>query len=196
MKIYYCRDLRQEKSLHSLAYLLLEEALKREYPGLAFDQPVSYGKKPMGKPYLVDYPEIFFNISHCPRCVACVLGTAEVGIDVERRFEWKNNLASRICHEAEWAELEHRPEAEKKDGLNLLWSWKESYMKMLGTGIRSDLRKVDFSGMLREALAEESRRCCRDKKKNFYYNLQTEEFTLVCCGREKLTGMIEVPHLL
>ena len=36
-----------------------------------------------GKPYLKEYPGIFFSITHCDGLVACAIGEREVGMDAE-----------------------------------------------------------------------------------------------------------------
>ena len=72
MKIRICyREYQGEKtSQHQMAHRLLEEMLEKE----GVNSPFSYGKEKGGKPFLTERPEIKFNISHCPVCVACAVG--------------------------------------------------------------------------------------------------------------------------
>ena len=171
-KIYYCEQFPREISQHRLAYFLLERALTLAYPEISWKN-VKYGREELGKPFLEEHPGILFNISHCKTCVACVIGDSAVGIDVERRFSWKEPLARRITHSGEWDWL-GQTEDVRAARLNLLWSRKESYLKCVGTGIRSDLRKINVLGEL------------IDEGGSFYFQeLQTPEFTLAVCSREK-----------
>lgn len=174
MKIYYCEQFPQQMSQHCLAYLLLERGIALEYPELP-RREIRYGKDRFGKPFLQDYPVIQFNISHCRSCVACVIGEDMVGIDVERRFPWKENLARRICHPREWDWLEEVKEdkVKQEERLNLLWARKESYLKCIGTGIRSDLREIN---VLEKQTGKENCFC--------FQELQKPEFTLTVCSRE------------
>lgn len=119
-----------------------------------------YERTPFGKPYLADYPQIQFNISHCASCVACAVGEEPMGIDVERRFPWKENLVRRVCHPGEREFLmQLASEQERVDSLNLIWSRKESFLKCIGTGIRRDLREFQVwygAGKERQAGPETS----------------------------------------
>lgn len=184
-KIYYCDRFPQEISQHRLAYLLLEQAVLGEYPEISREK-MRYERDSFGKPFLINCPEVQFNISHCKTCVACVIGSSRVGIDVERRFPWKTSLARRITHPAEWDWLKQKTGDEnfseaEYDGeniwsarLNLLWSRKESYLKCIGTGIRSDLRKINVLQDLKD-----------DDGNLYFQELQKPDFTLVVCSGEK-----------
>lgn len=185
LKIYYCEKSTEKISQHSLAYFLLEDMLRRnyscqEYPGLHLERP-EYGRTKLGKPYLKDYPQIHFNISHCPVCVACIIGPEPVGVDVERRFPWKDSLAKRVCHPRELELLGRMEDSlERQAWLNRIWSRKESYLKYKGTGLRQDLRKLCVTGP--EAVSREE---CQ------FLELQTDRFTLTACGRSRSIMEVE-----
>lgn len=176
MKVYYYDQLPEEMSQHSLAYLLLEQALKECYPGLFAEKP-EYGREELGKPYIKGYPWLHFNVSHCASCVACAIGEAPVGIDAERRFPWRETLARRICHPEEWKFLQNMENLEERTAwLNRIWSRKESYLKCIGTGIRSDLRRIDTLEELKIQGFE-------------FTELQNEEFSMAACSRENLENV-------
>ena len=122
------------------AYLLLREALRKEYDiGYA---PV-FGYYDGGKPFISDRPDICFSLSHCRNGVACVLAEEPVGVDIESIRPYKPELARRVLNDAELAEVDEsdRPDIE----FIRLWTMKESYLKMTGSGIRSDLKQVPLS---------------------------------------------------
>lgn len=54
----------------------VEQELDRKIPGTS----LGIRQKEGGKPYLVDYPQIHFNLSHSGEMVACAIGTIEVEI--------------------------------------------------------------------------------------------------------------------
>ena len=148
MKIRICyREYQGEKtSQHQMAHRLLEEMLEKE----GVNSPFSYGKEKGGKPFLTERLEIKFNISHCPVCVACAVGDVPIGIDVERRFPWKEKLAQRSAHPQEYRDLKALPVQMAQAALGIIWSGKESYLKCIGTGLRRDLRtfRVWFPDMM------------------------------------------------
>lgn len=219
MKIYYCEQFPEEISQHRLAYLLLERALEERGKeaeqaergrGKEAEQAecrrgeegkYRYERTSFGKPYLADCPQIQFNLSHCKCCVACGVGELPVGIDVEKRFPWKENLAKRICHPAEWKLLMEREDDKVREAcFNLIWSRKESYLKCIGTGIRQDLRNFQVwfgteagtghgtekgteSGTEAAAKSgETAETCVRIAGENYQFmEFQTQEYTLVCC---------------
>ncbi|MDR2360428.1 MAG: 4'-phosphopantetheinyl transferase superfamily protein [Oscillospiraceae bacterium] len=83
-----------------------------------------------GKPYIADAPNIHFNISHTKGYAAIAAAERAVGIDIEL-YERLDNLrdperfARRVFHPNEIASELSRAE---------LWTRKEAYLKMLGTG--------------------------------------------------------------
>lgn len=164
IKVYYCERTpgkggKEERiSQHGLAYLLLERTLGENFPQMDVSGLV-YGRSPQGKPFLRDYPQIQFNVSHCPCCVTCIVGDKPVGIDVERRFPWKDSFARRVCHPLELERLLELGQEERTLWLNRIWSRKESYLKYLGMGIRRDLRQFQvWDGELPGAGAREESR--------------------------------------
>lgn len=156
-----------------LAWRLLETAVLKEYGyGLA-QLAVRRGKQ--GKPYSSAHSELFFNISHCETACACIVGTREAGIDIERRFGYKENLAKKICHADEWRLFLSMEQKQRQEQLQLLWSMKESYVKMDGRGLGYGVERINLAGLLPVVLPEEgaallrygeccfvveSRKCC------------------------------------
>ncbi len=190
IKIYFCERVPEPDkkadgiSQHRLAYRLLEQSIRENWPETE-KEPFHYIAAPGGKPRLEGHPEIHFNISHCAACVACALGDAPVGIDVENRFPWKESLAARICHPLERERLRKLEPEEQEQWLNRIWSRKESYLKYLGTGIRRDLREFQ---VWEEEEGQES--ACQkhriDGETCFFRETQNSLYTLTVCGREAL----------
>lgn len=106
-------------------------------------QHIVYG--PYGKPYLRDYPNVHFNISHSGIYVACAVADRPVGIDIQMISEYRPDVADRVCSKAELAEIavSDNPAAE----FTKLWTRKEAYAKWTGKGIgriMSETGQVDY----------------------------------------------------
>lgn len=119
------------------AYLLLCEGLQKEY-GIIEKPVFEYGEH--GKPSLVGYPHIHFNLSHCREAVICILSDQPVGIDIESIHTFKQPLVDYTMNEDEAHQIEQavRPELE----FIKLWTQKEAVLKLTGEGISRDLKSV------------------------------------------------------
>ena len=119
------------------AYLLLCEALRKEY-GITEKPIFEYGKH--GKPFIIGYPDIHFNISHCREAVLCVVSSRPVGVDVESIRSYKDSLVEYTMNPQEIAQIHQaeRPEVE----FVRFWTMKEAVLKLSGEGISKDLKTV------------------------------------------------------
>ena len=149
----------KNKRLCMSAWLVLMYALEEE----GVDNQnirLSYGK--YGKPYLTDYPDLFFNLSHSGNRVMCAVSDREVGCDVQQIKTYDRKLAERFfCPE----ECQHiaAAGAEERDVLFFrYWTLKESFIKNLGRGLSLPLQefsidlKTDSSAVSQQVLPAES----------------------------------------
>ena len=122
----------------ALAYLLLIHSLREE--GVFVEMPEFYYGEHK-KPYLKNYPDWYFNFSHCKNAVCCVLSRKEVGIDIEEIKEYKEDLANYVSSEKELMLLHNSDN--QADEFYRLWTRKEAVFKMLGSGIvTQDIKNV------------------------------------------------------
>jgi 4'-phosphopantetheinyl transferase len=119
------------------AYLLLCQALSEVY-GITEKPFFSIGEH--GKPTLVEYPDIHFNLSHCKQAVACVVSSRPVGIDVESIGRYKVALAHHVLSDSEFAEVQAAPAPQIP--FTRLWTQKEAIVKLTGRGIDDDLKNI------------------------------------------------------
>ena len=93
---------------------------------------------PLGKPFLPDYPDIHFNLSHSENRVLCVISDLRCGCDVERLGRGSFRLARRFYAEEEQERLtaadEQTAPAEWQALFARIWTRKESYLKADGRG--------------------------------------------------------------
>ena len=132
------------------AYVLLVDMLKEE--GLLREFPkVGYAEN--GKPFLSNYPDVHFNMSHCKNAVAVALHDAPVGIDVECRRSISRALMERVCCREELSVIEAAEDAEME--FLRLWTQKEALLKCTGAGIRDDMRDILVENVKYQIITEE-----------------------------------------
>lgn len=88
-----------------------------------------------GKPYLPDYPDVHFNISHSGEYIVCAVSDKPVGIDIQKIGEYNSDVAKRVCNEKELVQIENS--LDKASEFTKLWTQKEAVLKMYGVGITS-----------------------------------------------------------
>lgn len=125
-----------DKFLCAKSFVMLEDVLNKSF-GLVKCPEFSYESH--GKPYFRDYPEIFFNISHCHKGIACAVMDKPVGIDIEE-IQFDENLAKVIFSPAELEAIRSAEDQAVK--FTELWTRKESFLKLTGEGLRNDMKDV------------------------------------------------------
>ncbi|MDR0326423.1 MAG: 4'-phosphopantetheinyl transferase superfamily protein [Oscillospiraceae bacterium] len=138
----------RQRDNRAAATQLLRRGLAEEY-GITGDLVFTYG--PNGKPYLTEYPRVFFNISHCRTGAACVISDREAGIDIQDVRAFSQRTARRVCTEAELARLAASPAPERL--FCRLWAVKEAYVKWHGGSILDEI--VDTEAVISGALLHE-----------------------------------------
>lgn len=115
-----------------------------------------------GKPYLVEYTNIHFNISHSKGAIACAVSDRPVGVDIERirkidfrivRYFFSQQEKDYIFADSESTDLRFTE----------VWTKKEAYLKFLGTGILLPIERFD----LFEKLNNKSIQICTELKHDY-----------------------------
>lgn len=119
------------------AYLLLRKALREMY-GI-HDAPV-FEYDANGKPSILGHPEIFFNLSHCRKAVACVVADSPVGIDVEETCRFSYSIARYTLDDEEYESVVKADNPSQ--AFIRLWTMKEALLKYTGEGLRRDIKTV------------------------------------------------------
>ena len=119
------------------AGLLLDHGLKRY--GLR-EQGAEFGTVENGKPCLLHYPEIQFNLSHSGNMVMAAFSSCPVGCDVEKKQEARMKVAQRFFAPSEQKLLLAAEEGNERNLLfSRLWTLKESFLKVDGRGMAMPL---------------------------------------------------------
>ena len=106
------------------------------------DAQLQIARTPQGKPWLPDFPQLCFNLSHSGTAAAIALCKgAEVGVDLEEisgKVAVKKAIARRFFHPEEQRWLAEE-EADYLLQFTRLWSVKEAWLKARGTGLTQSL---------------------------------------------------------
>jgi len=97
-----------------------------------------------GKPYLADYPELAFNLSHTgDRLIIAVGRNCRLGIDVETCKPRPNlrALVAKCFAEVEAAWWQALPDSDKNREFYRYWTRKEAFVKATGRGIGQGLHR-------------------------------------------------------
>lgn len=122
------------------AGILLQNAICQKM-GLSCEEtpPFFIGYEEKGKPYLADYPEIHFNLSHSGDYVCCAVSDDPVGVDIQKKIKLREKLAERFFTPSEKQLLSECEELQREDLFFRMWSIKESYLKLTGEGLSGGL---------------------------------------------------------
>ena len=119
----------------TLSYLLLCQGLREEY-GIEIKPTFVIGEH--GKPSLLEFPGIHFNLSHCAKAIACVISDRPVGIDVESA---ERKISQALIKHAMNEEEQRQIDAELTQFFRF-WTQKEALVKMKGTGLQDHLHEL------------------------------------------------------
>lgn len=155
---------------------LLCRGLQEQY-GIDTRSGITIQKGTHGKPYLADYPQIYYNISHTRGLVVCAIGDCEVGIDAEWIRPYQERLLSRVLSEGERMQLERVLPEEKEEVFFRFWTLKESYVKAVGCGISIPLADVSF------ILEEDGSVGCSEKGCRFWQKKMGVRYIVSVCER-------------
>ena len=133
-----------------------------------------------GKPFLKDFSNFNFNISHCKNAVAVAFSDYPVGIDIEKINECKHKVAKRYFSTAENEYINQS--ADINCAFYEIWTKKEAYLKCKGTGIGASFSKLCvFDNEIKNHLHTLSQNdyiisiCCNDIN-NLEFNILNNDF--------------------
>ena len=131
---------RREDALRCLA----GEALLRHVLGTG---QFTVEKAENGKPFLSGREDFHFNLSHADHWVVLAWGGTPVGVDVEK-IRPDTDIAAvsrRFFHPQEQRSIREAPDMGRR--FFEIWTAKESYLKYLGTGLKTDLRSFSVMSL-------------------------------------------------
>lgn len=157
---------------HKCGILLLEKAFS--HIGLDFSQS-DIVKAENGKPYIKGNL-VYFSISHCDGLAVTVLSKAPVGVDCESVRRTSGAVMKRCYGDRETEHI--LTSADSDRAFSRLWTLKESYAKMTGEGVGSDLKMKCFD--------EENGRTLFESGAVFYHygvRFNNEDYFISVCAK-------------
>ena len=118
------------------SYVMLRELLEQR--GLT--HPFRFGYNEHCKPFLKDYPEVHFNLSHCKNGIAVVVSDQPVGIDIESYRNVSDSLLRYTMNEEEQQIIRESDDPVRT--FTEYWTKKEAVFKLRGTGITKGLHDL------------------------------------------------------
>ncbi|PFU10538.1 4'-phosphopantetheinyl transferase family protein [Bacillus cereus] len=136
-----------------------------------------------GKPFVENFSDFHFNLSHSGEWVVCTTANFNVGIDIEKVSEIEAlKLAKEFFSADEFYDISNMNSDEQINYFYDLWTLKESYIKTIGKGLYTQLNSF--------SIKKESRALILYKNipKNFYfkqYNIDPNYKLSACATRDE-----------
>ena len=128
----------KDKKLSAGAYLLLDKMLGEEN----ITEP-QFKTGRYGKAYISNHEDIYFNLSHSGKIVACAISDMEGGVDVEITDpEIDLNIARNYFYNSEYENIMKSDNPSEE--FFKYWVLKESYMKYTGLGFNLSLDSFEI----------------------------------------------------
>lgn len=140
------------------ADMLLHYALCHEQEFFSDDQkPFAVSQEAGGKPFLTEFPDIHFNLSHSGDYVCCAIGNEPVGVDLQKCTPVKERLAGRFFTKRDNQMLASCQKEQREKLFFRMWSIKESYIKFTGKGMSQGLDSFEIDWEKRAIIQEEKK---------------------------------------
>ncbi len=140
-------------SRHHADIALVGQALRRYALNKEFGIPyenMKFGKNEHGKPFLIGFESVYFNVSHSGNICVCAVYDNEVGVDIQLNNQNVNEaLTQKYFTTREIELLSSAPPSEKERLYFDFWAKHESLVKYYGLGI-SALGSVSEAGRIFE----------------------------------------------
>lgn len=106
---------------------------------------IKFSRNQYGKPYLENYPEFNFNISHSGEYVLCVWDNKFIGIDIEEIKPIEcDKIAKNFFTKKEIAYILNQDVEIQLNKFYEIWTLKESYIKCCGQGMSIPLNSFSI----------------------------------------------------
>ena len=176
----------KDKKLCCGAYLLLKKLLAEEN----VEEPIIETEKD-GKPYISNYDDVYFNMSHAGRMVACAISDKEIGIDIEKIDPLIDlKIAQNFFYNSEYENIK------KSDNyvgeFFKYWVLKESYMKYTGLGFLLDLDKFEIISDGDETKVSNQIPDLKENEDNVKFSyFDLNQYKLAICSENKAEEILE-----
>jgi 4'-phosphopantetheinyl transferase len=145
-----CRASRFKFPQHRRRFMMAHAGLRlilARYTQAAADK-LRFAKHNHNKPYLADFPQVQFNLTHSEDVALCAITlNTPLGIDVEYHQSSTDMLgvAERFFSPDEFQFLIQLPASQQAQGFFNAWTRKEAFIKAIGDGLHFPLDKFSVS---------------------------------------------------
>lgn len=126
-----------------------------------------------GKPYFKNHSDIYFNISHSGKYVACAFSEVHIGIDIQIKDKANINIAKRFFTNKEYDYINKSENSENT--FIRFWTLKESYLKCIGTGLSGGLSDFELS------FNEDKAYVLKDGESFYFTETEDKDYFLSLC---------------
>lgn len=146
-----------------------------------------------GKPFIND-AKFYYNLTHSGDWVGLAYGRNEVGLDIERVVDERNQLSYSFLTDKEMQFLcDYRGKSHKQQ-LVRLWTIKEAYVKWLGTGLSTEMNSFSINiDNIEDMVWEDSVNC--DVKWISSFLDKAHYFSLCGTGKDFVLDIVKVDEL-
>ena len=149
-------------------------------------------KNKFGKPYLREYKNLFFNISHSGDMTVVAVSNNEVGVDIELIRAANIDSIIKRFHESEIKYIISHHGEDRIKAFFLVWTLKESYLKALGVGLTKELNSFSVISILKEKsnILLETEKEYENKQMVFQYKeIEGKWLLSICSVFDKIGSM-------
>lgn len=131
-----------------------------------------------GKPFFENITSFHFNISHSGNYSVIAYDSVAVGIDIQKFRPINDSVAKHFLSDNEYKCLSD-DNIKRQDTLNVLWTIKEAYIKLLGIGLSYDMRNCSIN--IEASTISDSMQTAYFK--HFELNIGKEIYNLTVCSQ-------------
>lgn len=136
IKIYFLKVIFPKKYSELFKLDILSKEL-----GICKDK-ISITKDRYGRPFLNDFPDFYFSISHSKDAIACGVSDSPIGIDIEKIKPLKTKIIEKFFTPKEEAYIYSNLEKQNERFIEI-WTKKEAYVKGFGKGMEIPFNSFD-----------------------------------------------------
>ena len=130
----------KDRNLSLAAGLVFNMGLKELYN--LKEKEIDIGLLEYGKPYVINHPEINFNIAHSNSMSICVFSSTRVGCDIEQVRRFNIDVMNKCYSDKE---IEFINKVDNKDlAFTRIWLHKEAFLKNLGIGLNDNMKDISI----------------------------------------------------
>jgi len=103
---------------------------------------IKIARSEYGKPYLINYTNIHFNVSHTIDAIICAISEENIGVDIERIKSFNMGVVQKYFTKQEQNYIFKEKEKQNERFVEV-WTRKEAYVKWTGKGMKVSFQSFD-----------------------------------------------------